>query len=171
MRRVSVEASLKCREPRRSKVFISIIILTIALIAQFLGAAAFAEGPQALDLSAYKGRVVYLDFWASWCGPCAQSFPYMAELKRLYAEQGLEIIAVNVDHSRERADAFLTKTHSHLNVVYDPKGQLATAFGVKDMPTAVLIGRDGRTRYVHEGFFPEKEPLYHTHISELLNEK
>ena len=122
-----------------------------------------------LDLAAYKGKVVYLDFWASWCHPCEESFPYMEEAKRLYGPQGLEIIAVNVDHSRARADAFLKKQKSDLNIVYDPKGALATRFEVKDMPTSILIGRDGTVRYVHQGFFPEKTAEYDSHISELLH--
>lgn len=149
----------------------AICFLTIAFISATPVSFAAAADAEELDLSAYEGKVVYLDFWASWCGPCQQSFPYMQELKRLYGAQGLEIVAVNVDHSRKRADAFLTKMQSDLHVVYDPEGQLATKFDVTDMPTAVLIGRDGRTHYVHEGFFPEKTSLYHAHISELLHEK
>jgi thiol-disulfide isomerase/thioredoxin len=121
-----------------------------------------------VDLTAYKGKVVYLDFWASWCHPCEQSFPYMEELKQRYRGD-LVVVAVNVDHDRDRAEAFLERMHSDLPVIYDPKGAIATRFGVKDMPTSVLIGRDGQVRYVHKGFFPEQMPEYNTQLSELVH--
>lgn len=132
---------------------------------------ASAADADPLDLGAYKGKVVYLDFWASWCHPCEQSFPFMARAKQLYGSQGLEIVAVNVDHSRARADAFLKQHQNDFDVIYDPKGVIATHFDVKDMPTSILIGRDGTVRYVHQGFFPEKTGEYDSHISELLHAK
>jgi len=127
-----------------------------------------AHAAPAVDLAAYKGKVVYLDFWASWCHPCEQSFPYMEDLKRRYGDD-LVIVAVNVDHSRDRADAFLDRLHSDLAVVYDPKGDLAGRFGVRDMPTSLLIGRDGKVRYVHKGFFPEQVTEYNAQLAEMIH--
>ncbi|MDI7776265.1 TlpA disulfide reductase family protein [Asticcacaulis sp. EMRT-3] len=124
-----------------------------------------------LDLSAYKGKVVYLDFWASWCHPCEQSFPYMEQLKSRYGSDGLVIVAVNVDHSRDRADSFLKRVGSDLKVVYDADGKLAQRFRVSDMPTSLLIGRDGRVRYTHKGFHPEQTTAYNDQLVELLDEK
>ncbi|ESQ85234.1 hypothetical protein AEAC466_05855 [Asticcacaulis sp. AC466] len=124
-----------------------------------------------IDLSAYKGKVVYLDFWASWCGPCKNSFPYMENLKAAHAGDDLVIITVNLDHSRQKADAFLKSLNSDLNVVYDPKGSLASTYRIKDMPTSLLIGRDGRVRYVHNGFFPAQTAEYRAQIESLLREK
>lgn len=147
----------------------AVLLAASAVLATGAAFAEPSEDASEFDLGAYKGKVVYLDFWASWCGPCAQSFPYMEELKQSYGKQGLEIIAVNVDHSRERADAFLNKMQSDLHVIYDPKGRLANRFKVKDMPTSMLIDRGGAVRYVHQGFFPEKTSLYDEHISELLH--
>jgi len=132
-----------------------------------LGAAAGAQAAPAVDLGAYRGKVVYLDFWASWCHPCEQSFPYMEALKQRYGKD-LVILAVNVDHNRDRADAFLDRMHSDLDVVYDPKGDLASRFGVKDMPTSILIGRDGQVRYVHKGFFPEETSEYNAQLAEIV---
>jgi len=135
------------------------------------GGLAHAEGSSApLNLAQYKGQVVYLDFWASWCGPCKISFPYMEKMTAYYSNRKFVVIAVNLDHSRASADAFLNQVGADLPVVYDPKGAIASKFDVKEMPTSVLIGRDGRVRYVHKGFFQDKMPVYEAHISELLNE-
>ena len=122
------------------------------------------------DLARYKGKAVYLDFWASWCGPCKFSFPFMTRLQSAYRDKGLVVVAVNVDHERARADLFLRQQNNTLLVVFDPKGEIATHFKVKDMPTSVMIDRTGRVRYVHEGFVQSKTPLYEQHIKELLNE-
>jgi len=123
-----------------------------------------------LDLSAYKGKVVYLDFWASWCQPCKASFPYMEKLKHMYGDKGFVVIAVNVDHAQPRAQAFLQAMNSDLDVVYDPKGELPAKYAVKDMPTSFLIDRTGQIRYTHNGFYPEQTPQYDAQVSELLHE-
>jgi len=124
-----------------------------------------------LDLSRYKGKVVYLDFWASWCAPCKLSFPYMERMTAAYPRAAFVVIAVNVDHSRQRADAFLSQVGASVPVVYDPKGVIATKYHVSEMPTSILIGRDGRVRYTHLGFFENKTPQYEAHIEELIHEK
>lgn len=136
------------------------------------GARAWAgpAGPK-LDLAAYRGRVLYLDFWASWCAPCQLSFPYMARMQAFYGGRGLAVLAVNVDQSRAKADAFLRRVDSDLPVVFDPAGALASRFAVKAMPTSILIGRDGRTRFVHQGFVTGQTPTYEAQITELLNER
>ncbi|ESQ81883.1 TlpA disulfide reductase family protein [Asticcacaulis benevestitus] len=145
--------------------------LAIIITGAMLGLSpAYAE-PAKLDLAAYKGKVVYLDFWASWCGPCKASFPYMERLKATYGRDGLVIIAVNVDHAQAKAENFLKAQQSDLAVVYDPKGEIATAYNVKDMPTSVLIGRDGKVRYVHKGFFPDQTEAYGRQVEALLHEK
>lgn len=127
-----------------------------------------AEG---LDLSAYKGKVVYLDFWASWCNPCRLSFPWMNQIQEMTGRKGLVIIAVNVDHDRELADDFLQTSPAQFKVLYDPEGKIAGTYDFKDMPTSVLIGRDGKVRFVHAGFFPNREGSYLADINTLLNEK
>ena len=133
--------------------------------------AATPVGPDTFDLKAYKGKVVYLDFWASWCGPCKLSFPYMEHLAHSFDNQELVVIADNLDHSSANARAFLRKLGSSIPVIYDQKGVLARRFDVSAMPTSVLIDRKGRIRYVHKGFFKEKESDYTAHVIELLNEK
>lgn len=122
------------------------------------------------DLSAFHGRVVYLDFWASWCAPCRQSFPWMNELQKHYADRGLTIIAVNVDHERADADRFLHKLPPDFQVRFDPKGTWARQFAVSGMPTSVLLDRSGKPRYTHIGFRPADAARYEEQIQQLLAE-
>jgi cytochrome c biogenesis protein CcmG, thiol:disulfide interchange protein DsbE len=147
--------------------FLSCQALTVSLFMVLLAApTAFAQD---LDLSAYKGKVVYLDFWASWCIPCRLSFPWMAQLQQTYATRGLVVVAVDVDKDRAKADAFLQAMPPQFRIVFDPKGSIAQQYDFKDMPTTVLIGRDGKVHFIHSGFFPNKEGEYIAHIDSLLN--
>jgi cytochrome c biogenesis protein CcmG, thiol:disulfide interchange protein DsbE len=131
--------------------------------------AADTQNGRVFDLSDYRGKVVYLDFWASWCAPCLQSFPWMTEVQRIYGRQ-LVIVAVNVDHDRNQAQAFLRDKLVNFRIVYDPDGVIAKQYAIKDMPTSILIGPDGRTRYVHSGFYINRETEYASHIAELLHD-
>ena len=105
-----------------------------------------------LDLASLQGKVVYLDFWASWCGPCRQSFPWMNDVQRDFAKDGLVVVGVNVDHDRADADQFLKTYRPSFQIVFDPQGALAERWQVKGMPTSVLIGRDGKPIAVFKGF-------------------
>ena len=126
--------------------------------------------PADLDLQAFRGKVVFIDFWASWCGPCKLSFPYLRRIAQFNKNKPFALVSVNVDHAHTDALVFLQENGPDVEVIFDPKGVLAARFNVKAMPTSILIGKDGRIRYVHQGFFPDKTPLYNAHISELLNE-
>jgi cytochrome c biogenesis protein CcmG, thiol:disulfide interchange protein DsbE len=110
-----------------------------------------AEGGE-FRLDAYRGKVVYLDFWASWCGPCRQSFPWMNAMQARYADKGLVIVAVNVDTAREDALRFLQQLPARFGIAYDPKGQAAQQYAIKGMPSSFLIGRDGKVLSAHTGF-------------------
>jgi peroxiredoxin len=103
-------------------------------------------------LADMKGKVVYVDFWASWCAPCKQSFPWMNEMQAKYGPRGLQIVGVTVDRKREDADKFLAATPAKFTVAYDTSGQVAGAYKPKGMPTSFLIGADGVVRAVHVGF-------------------
>jgi len=129
----------------------------------------YAASP--LDLSSLRGRVVYLDFWASWCGPCRQSFPWMEAMKSTYGAQGLEIITVNLDRDRADADRFLKQFHPTFDLRFDPKGELAEQYKVQGMPSSVLIDRHGVTRFMHVGFRPVDGAIYEAQLLELLAEK
>jgi thiol-disulfide isomerase/thioredoxin len=103
-------------------------------------------------LDAYRGKVVYLDFWASWCGPCKQSFPWMNAMQAKYADKGLVVVAVNVDVARDDAAKFLKAVPAQFKIAYDPTGQVAQQYAIKGMPSSFLIGRDGKVRSMHTGF-------------------
>jgi thiol-disulfide isomerase/thioredoxin len=137
-----------------------------------MAGAAQAARPSApaLDLSAYKGKVVYLDFWASWCIPCRQSFPYMKELALRYGPGNFAVVAIDVDHDQDQAQAFIDLFHPNFPIVFDPKGRIADAYKIKDMPTSFLIDQNGQVRFTHEGFHPSQESTYERQIAELLND-
>jgi cytochrome c biogenesis protein CcmG, thiol:disulfide interchange protein DsbE len=124
-----------------------------------------------LDLSAYRGKVVYVDFWASWCGPCKQSFPWLDGLVREYQSQNFVVIGVNVDKDRDKAERFLTETPADFPILYDPTGQLATAYKIAGMPSGVLIDRTGHVRFQHAGFSEKQKGLYEEQLQTLLAEK
>jgi cytochrome c biogenesis protein CcmG/thiol:disulfide interchange protein DsbE len=118
-----------------------------------------------------NGRVILVDFWASWCGPCKASFPAMDELNRRYADQGLSIIAVSVDDNREDMQQFLAQQKVSFTTVRDARQSLAAAADVSTMPTSFLIGRDGKVRYTHSGFRgDETVKQYRAEIETLLKE-
>ena len=99
-----------------------------------------------------KGKVVILDFWASWCGPCAESFPVMDELQKKYQDQGLAIVAVSVDEKAAKMEAFLKKHPVSFVVVRDGGHQLVSVAEPATMPTSYIIDRSGKVRFVHVGF-------------------
>ncbi|WP_139556772.1 TlpA family protein disulfide reductase [Methylotetracoccus oryzae] len=131
---------------------------------------AFQNG-QAIDLQRLKGKVLYVDFWASWCGPCAQSFPFMNALTHEFHGRGLEIIGVNVDEDVADAKGFLAQRPGHFTVAVDGDKSCAERFGVKAMPSTYLIDRNGVIRYVHLGFRPGEAEEMKKLLGQLLAEK
>lgn len=142
-------------------------------------AAALEVGQQAPDfdllgkqgsvkLSDYKGKTVYLDFWASWCGPCKQSFPWMNEMHTKYAAQNFKVVGINVDAKQADADGFLAGTPAKFDVVYDSKGVSPKTYGIKGMPSSVLIGPDGKVLAVHAGFKDEERGALEEKIKSAL---
>ena len=121
-------------------------------------------------LEKLAGKVVLVDFWASWCGPCLQSFPWMNELQLRHAGDGLVILAVNLDQERALADAFLKKLPPKFRIEYDQAGRLAKQFGVEAMPTSFLIDRQGRVRVRHAGFREAQRAEREQQIQQLLKE-
>lgn len=105
-----------------------------------------------VKLGDYKGKTVYLDFWASWCGPCKQSFPWMNDMQAKYGARGLQVIAVNLDAKAEDARTFLASVPAQFIIAYDPAGSSAQQYRIKGMPSSVLIGPDGKVISVHAGF-------------------
>lgn len=110
------------------------------------------DAPGTLRLSEFSGRWLYLDFWASWCAPCRESFPWMNRLADAPANGGLQVIAVGLDRDRGRAEAFLRRHAPAFAVVWDDGRRTAGAYGVAALPAAYLIDPAGIVRYVHEGY-------------------
>ena len=105
-----------------------------------------------INLTQLSGKVVYVDFWASWCAPCLQSFPFMNELQSKYGDKGLRIVAISVDKERADVDTFLRKNPAQFIIAFDPAGQIAKQYQIKGMPTSYLIGRNGQLIKIHRGF-------------------
>lgn len=123
-----------------------------------------------LSLAGLDGKVVYLDFWASWCGPCRKSFPWMNEMHARYQDQGLVIIGVNLDASKRPIEKFLKKTPADFIIAYDPDGALAQTYALKGMPTSYLIGRDGTIIDTHIGFRESDKEKLEKQIQEALQQ-
>lgn len=126
---------------------------------------------RSLDPAQLKGKVGYVDFWASWCGPCAASFPFMNELHRELKSQGLEIVAVNLDEAAEDVAGFLKKHPAEFTVAADPEGKCPPLYGVKAMPSTYLIDRRGNIRHIHLGFRDNDKAEIRTQVRALLDER
>ena len=120
------------------------------------------------NIEDYKGKVVYLDFWASWCGPCKESFPWMNEMHTQYEKDGLVIIAVNLDANSEDMDAFLKQHPAKFQILADPKAQLAEEMQVQAMPTSFLFDRQGEFVKQELGFRKKKAPYYEEALKKAL---
>jgi thiol-disulfide isomerase/thioredoxin len=123
-----------------------------------------------VDLNELKGKVVLVDFWASWCGPCKQEMPVLEELHKKYAKQGLVIIGVNIDNNAKKMNNFLRGTPASFRIVHDRKLAVAAKYEPETMPSSYFIGRDGKIRYVHEGFRKKDAEELEQRIKTLLAE-
>ena len=120
-------------------------------------------GNQQLDLSDLQGQAVYVDFWASWCGPCRQSLPLYESLYQEFSPQGFTIVAINLDEDEQDAEKFLQKHPVSYTVLLDPHGSAAAAWEIRVMPTSFLLDRDGNVVKEYAGFQP-------SHIADIRND-
>ena len=121
-----------------------------------------------LDLEAQRGKVVFLDFWASWCKPCRESFPWMNGLLGKYPAANFTVIAINLDAETEAMHRFLGKVPADFDVYHDPSGRLAEQFKIEGMPTSYLIAPSGEVVKRHIGFYSSDTGRYEREIEELL---
>lgn len=129
---------------------------------------AATAGGAPVRIGALRGQVVLVDFWASWCGPCKQSFPWLNAMHAKYGAQGLRIVGVNLDTKREDADRFLAQVPAKFQLAFDPRGDTPAAWQVKAMPSSVLVGADGRVLHVHAGFREEDAAALEARITAAL---
>ena len=139
---------------QRLKIFLTVLLLALS------GSNVAALEANDLPLEQYQGKVVVVDFWASWCVPCRRSFPWMNDMQAKYGDQGLVVIAVNVDRERAAAEEFLAEVPADFRIHYDNDGVVAEAFGVEAMPSSYVIGRDGEIVARHLGFKVKKQDEY-----------
>lgn len=125
-----------------------------------------------IDVGSYKGHVLLLDVWASWCGPCKQELPVLNEMARRLKADGIEILAVSVDQERANVDKFLRTQGGHwsLTVAHDPRGEIAELLQPDKMPTSYVVDRAGIVRYVNAGFVPEDAPGIERRLREVAGQ-
>ena len=139
----------------------------LLLLATHSGPSSAAQSP--LDLKQHLGKVVVVDFWASWCVPCRRSFPWLNAMQKKYADQGLVIIGVNLDQQRGDAQSFLAETPAEFAIVYDPAGDTPREYAVMGMPSSYVFDRQGRLVARHIGFQNARRADYEQVLLDALN--
>src|ERR1700693_5309205 len=121
-------------------------------------------------LSQYKGQVVMVNFWATWCGPCQQEMPLLDQMYKKYKPAGFTLIGVNVDKEAPAVKELLARKPVSFPVLLDPANQVSKAYHVNEMPSSVFIDRKGQIRYIHRGYKPGDENDYQDRIRQLIRE-
>jgi len=123
-----------------------------------------------LRLSDYRGQVVMVNFWASWCGPCRQEMPILEKMFKRYGKLGFVILGVNTEQDSSKANAYLRDIKVSFPIMYDTTSQVSKTYNVKAMPTTVIIDRNGKMRYLHAGYKSGYEKDYKKQIKKLIRE-
>ena len=160
----------------------TIIALVFSVFAASSLASSGMEGQQAPDfalksstgenlrLSEYRGDVVMINFWATWCGPCRQEMPLLEELYSRYQRVGFNLLGVNIDDDSRRAMQMAEELGINFPVLFDARKEVSELYEVEAMPVTVLVDREGTVRYVHHGYKPGYEDKYLDQIRSLLRE-
>jgi thiol-disulfide isomerase/thioredoxin len=144
--------------------------ITNASSAKEFSLADFHSTEQLVSLQDFKGKVVYLDFWASWCKPCRTSFGWMNAMQTKYAAQGFEIVSINLDQDKSLISTFLESYPANFRILLDPEGKVAADYELVGMPSSYLIDKHGNVRKTHTGFFIQNKSKYEQEIISLLSE-
>ena len=123
-----------------------------------------------LRLSDFRGQVVMINFWASWCGPCRQEMPILDQLSKRYGKLGFTLLGVNVEQDSSKANAYLKDIPVSFPILYDTANQTSKLYNVNAMPTTVLVDRNGNMRFIHHGYKPGYENDYKKQIKALIRE-
>ena len=129
-----------------------------------------ARGGSQLSLAQYKGQVVMINFWASWCGPCRQEMPLLEDIYKKYSKLGFTLIGVNVEPDSKAADDWLKQTPVSFPILYDRNSKVSQLYDVSGMPSTVIIDRKGNLRYLHHGYKPGDEGEYLNNIRAMIRE-
>jgi thiol-disulfide isomerase/thioredoxin len=129
------------------------------------------QADQPTALKQYAGKVVYLDFWASWCAPCRTSFPLLNKLHEKLKAKGFEVVAVNLDEDKANAEKFLKEFPVSFTVLRDAKGEWADQFVVESMPTSFILDKQGVVQNIHHGFASADIKELEEKITKLLAQK
>lgn len=148
-------------------------LLSVAALAADLNKPAPDFTLKAMDgsnvkLSELKGKVVMLNFWASWCGPCRQEMPYLEDIYKKYAPAGFVLLGINVDEDSADAKEFLADVPVSFPVLLDSKNTLPELYEVEAMPSTFFVDKDGNLVYLHKGYKPGEEKEYEAQIQKLL---
>ena len=123
-----------------------------------------------LRLSEYRGEVVLINFWASWCGPCRQEMPVLSELHDKYKPLGFTVLGINVEEDSGKARKLLQEMPVTFPVLLDNESVVSKLYDVVAMPSTVLVDRNGNMRYLHKGYKPGLEDVYLQQIRDLVRE-
>jgi peroxiredoxin len=129
-----------------------------------------SRGGQDVSLSQYKGNVVMINFWASWCGPCRQEMPLLESIYKKYNKMGFTMIGVNVEPDSNAANEWLKATPVSFPILYDRDSKVSKLYDVAGMPSTVIIDRSGKLRVLHRGYKPGDENEYLDSIRTLIRE-
>lgn len=141
--------SIRSRDPAGH---LRMILIAASIAVLMTLSPAYSAATEELNLDDYRGKIVVLDFWASWCVPCRRSFPWMNEMQQKYGDAGLVIIAVNVDNDLDDAEKFLQKYPAEFTIAYDHGRKLVKEYAVEAMPSSFIIDRNGTVVENHLGF-------------------
>lgn len=165
-----------------NKILYLLLVLVLAVLARSPIALAVAgQGPAAnftlksasgknFRLSEYRGQVVLINFWASWCGPCRQEMPHLDSIQKKYQDLGFTVFGVNVEKDRAMADKILRDIPVSFPILFDTENEVSQVYDVDAMPATVLVDRNGEIRFMHRGYKPGYELEYERQIKTLIRE-
>ena len=129
-----------------------------------------ADTGKNLRLSEYRGEVVMINFWATWCGPCRQEMPVLNDLYQRYRSAGFILLGVNIDDRSESAIRMARRLAVRYPIVFDAEKVVSRLYDINAMPTTVMVDRDGKVRYLHRGYLPGSEKKYQEQLRGVLKE-
>jgi peroxiredoxin len=159
-----------------------ILVFALIIIPYILNAQEIGKEPPAfsgktangekVSLSDYKGKVTIIDFWASWCKPCKEEFPFLIELYDNYSEKGLDLLGINLDEEVANMNKFLKKLDKDIKfkIISDPDSKIGNLYNVEAIPSTFILDKKGVVRYMHLGFSSEEKEKFKKEIESLLSE-